>query len=254
LKAPVGYALRGKHGFDVARNRNHRSALFARIHQSVEKVDNARSRCSANRDGYTGEVSVCDSGEYAVFFISHMHKFHISISAQRIDHRIKGGTDNSITAFYAGTDKHFPQQISHLSGHSDLYLLSRKNECKAISPIRVERFVLLQNAQYLRLQLQEHIADLIQEQGATMGRCDSAGSQRDLRSLLIADMWIQSGHQHQTITEMLSDALLIGLDPNGAAITKRTRGVRHELEATAIPRTSSPESKGIKTESWRGRS
>jgi hypothetical protein len=37
---------------------------------------------------------------------------------------------------------------------------------------------------------------------------------------LIADMWIQSGHQHQTITEMLSDALFIGFDPNGAAIAK----------------------------------
>jgi hypothetical protein len=94
--------------------------------------------CSANRDGYTGEVSICDSGEYAVFFISHMHKVHISISAQRIDHRIQGVTDNAITAFYAGIDKHFPQQISHLSGHSDLYLLSRKNECKANSPLRVE--------------------------------------------------------------------------------------------------------------------
>ena len=44
--------------------------------------------------------------------------------------------------------------------------------------------------------------------------------ERDLRSLLIADMWIQRGHQHQTITKMLSDALFIGLDPNGAAITK----------------------------------
>jgi len=41
-------------------------------------------------------------------------------------------------------------------------------------------------------------------------------------------MWRQGGHQHQTITKKLSDALLIGLDPNGAAITKRTRGVRQE--------------------------
>ena len=32
-------------------------------------------------------------------------------------------------------------------------------------------------------------------------------------------MWSQGGHQHQTIITMLSDALLIGLDPNGAAIT-----------------------------------
>src|SRR6266446_5373381 len=36
--------------------------------------------------------------------------------------------------------------------------------------------------------------------------------------------------QHQTITKMLSDALFIGLDPNGATITKRTRGVRQELD------------------------
>jgi hypothetical protein len=93
-------------------------------------VDNARSRCSANGDGCTGEVSICDSGEYAVFFVSHMHKVHISISAQRIDHRIQGVTDNAITAFYAGIDEHFPQHISHRSGHSDPCLLSRKNECK----------------------------------------------------------------------------------------------------------------------------
>jgi hypothetical protein len=37
-------------------------------------------------------------------------------------------------------------------------------------------------------------------------------------------------HQHQTITKMLSDTPFIGLDPNGAAITKRTRGVRHGLD------------------------
>ncbi len=67
------------HGFDVARDRNHRSALFARIHQSVEKVDNARSRCSANGNGCTGEVSICDSGEDSVFFISNMHKLDVSV-------------------------------------------------------------------------------------------------------------------------------------------------------------------------------
>jgi hypothetical protein len=41
--------------------------------------------------------------------------------------------------------------------------------------------VLLQNAQYLRLQLQGHIADLIQEQGATMGRFEAADRRRDSR-------------------------------------------------------------------------
>ena len=40
-------------------------------------------------------------------------------------------------------------------------------------------FVLLQNAQYLGLQLQRHIADLIQEQGATMGRLEAADRLRD---------------------------------------------------------------------------
>ena len=42
---------------------------------------------------------------------------------------------------------------------------------------------------------------------------DRAGGQGDLRGLLIADMWIPGGHQHQTITKMLSDALLLGPIP-----------------------------------------
>jgi hypothetical protein len=37
-----------------------------------------------------------------------MHKVHISISAQRIDHGIQGVADNTVTPFYAGVDKHFP--------------------------------------------------------------------------------------------------------------------------------------------------
>ena len=71
-------------------------------------MDNARSRCSAHGDGCAGEVSICDSGEDAVFFISNMHKVDISISAQRIDHGIQGVADNAVTPFYAGVDKHFP--------------------------------------------------------------------------------------------------------------------------------------------------
>ena len=39
---------------------------------------------------------------------------------------------------------------------------------------------------------------------------DRAGGQGDLRSLFTADIWIQSGHQHQTIAEMLSMRFLLG--------------------------------------------
>jgi hypothetical protein len=37
-----------------------------------------------------------------------MYKFNVSVSAQRIDHGIQGVTDNSVTPFYAGADKHVP--------------------------------------------------------------------------------------------------------------------------------------------------
>ena len=36
------------------------------------------------------------------------------------------------------------------------------------------------------------------------------GGRGDLRSLLIADVWVQGGHQHQPIIKMLSDAHFIG--------------------------------------------
>jgi hypothetical protein len=37
-----------------------------------------------------------------------MHEVDISVSAQRIDHRIQGVADNAVTPLYPGVDKHFP--------------------------------------------------------------------------------------------------------------------------------------------------
>jgi hypothetical protein len=52
-----------------------------------------------------------------------MHKLDVSVSAQRIDHRIQRIADNAVTPFYAGLDQHFPQDIRHVSGHSNLCFL-----------------------------------------------------------------------------------------------------------------------------------
>jgi hypothetical protein len=37
--------------------------------------------------------------EYTVFSISNMHKVDVSVSPQRIDHRIQGVADNAVTPF-----------------------------------------------------------------------------------------------------------------------------------------------------------
>jgi len=55
--------------------------------------------------------------------------------------------------------------------------------------------------------------------------------QEDLRGLLKADMWIQGGHQHQSNTKMLSDALLIGFNPDSATIrNEREASVRNSID------------------------
>ena len=47
-------------------------------------MDNARTRCSAYGDGCAREVSICDGGEDAIFFISNMYKVDVSVSTQQI--------------------------------------------------------------------------------------------------------------------------------------------------------------------------
>ena len=49
----------------------------------------------------------------------------------------------------------------------------------------------------------------------------------------MAEMWIQGGHKHQTITKMLSDALFIGFSPNGATIrNEREMCVRNSIKVS----------------------
>jgi hypothetical protein len=51
-----------------------------------------------------------------------MHKVDGSVSAQRIDQGFKASR-NAVTPFYACVDKHFPQDIRNVAGHSNLCFL-----------------------------------------------------------------------------------------------------------------------------------
>jgi hypothetical protein len=62
-------------------------------------------------------------------------------------------------------------------------------------------------------------------------------------------MWIQVGHQHQTITKMPSDALLIGFNLNGAAIRNEREGsVRNSINVSTLCSMT-----GLYTLSWEAR-
>ena len=50
---------------------------------------------------------------------------------------------------------------------------------------------------------------------------------RDGGGLFVADMWIEGGHQHQGIMQMLFDSCQNRLDTNGAVTVKGADGIRH---------------------------
>src|SRR5580704_5946054 len=50
------------------------------------------------------------------------------------------------------------------------------------------------------------------------------GLERNLRRLLVSDMRIQCGHQHERVVEMLVDALAVGLDTLRTTVVERLPG------------------------------
>src|SRR5262249_47584412 len=53
--------------------------------------------------------------------------------------------------------------------------------------------------------------------------------ERNLGGLLVANVRVEGGHQHQRVVQMFPDSLFVRFDAHGTAIIERARGFSQEL-------------------------
>jgi hypothetical protein len=112
-------------GFDVARNCDDRRAFLARIHQAVKQMNHARTGGSADCRRIARQVSVSNSGENSIFFVTDVDEIDPAVSAKCVDKRVECVSDNPIAAFDAGVGKHLTQDICDFYRHHNLLIRNK---------------------------------------------------------------------------------------------------------------------------------
>ena len=102
----------------IARNRDHRRAFFARIHQSVIEMSDARPRGAADHNRIPRQIRLGYRRKDAILLVPNVDKLDFPVAAKSIDHRIQRVPDNPVAPAHAGFLQHLPQKVRDTLSHS----------------------------------------------------------------------------------------------------------------------------------------